>query len=109
MVNKINKARIKRTTARVISLYVFLFFLVIIPLILNWKNISYEMTMLDDNLIITNNYSFLSDFRNVFHAFEKDNFMSQKGENYYRPIQTVFFFIYVQIKKEKKNNYYFFF
>ena len=107
MVNKINKARIKRTTARVISLYVFLFFLVIIPLILNWKNISYEMTMLDDNLIITNNYSFLSDFRNVFHAFEKDNFMSQKGENYYRPIQTVSFMIDAQINGEKPYAYHF--
>jgi hypothetical protein len=86
---------------------VYLLFLVIFPLVLNWKNITYELTTSDDTWIITNNYSFLSDFKNVFKAFTKDNFMSKKGIAYYRPLQTVSFMIDAQIPGEKTYAYHF--
>jgi protein O-mannosyl-transferase len=89
------------------KLVVYLFLLVVVPIALNWKNISYEFTTSDDTLIITNNYSFLSDFKNVFHAFEKDNFMSMEGKNYYRPVQTISFMVDAQISGEKPHAYHF--
>jgi tetratricopeptide (TPR) repeat protein len=105
--NKITKKRRKPVLIKGTSIYVYLSLLVILPLILNWKIISYEFTAQDDTVIIANNYNFLSDFRNIFQAFEKDNFISKKGQAYYRPVQTVSFMIDAQINGEKPYTYHF--
>src|ERR1035437_196265 len=105
--SKINKKGRKPVSVKETSIYLYLSLLVILPLILNWKNIHYEFTMYDDISIITNNYSFLNDFKNVSQAFERDNFMVQKGKGYYRPIQTVSFMIDTRISGEKPYVYHF--
>jgi tetratricopeptide (TPR) repeat protein len=105
--SKISKKRSKPIHVKETSIYVYLFLLVILPLILNWKIISYDFTGLDDRGIIANNYGFLSNFNNVFKAFEKDNFISNEGKGYYRPIQTVSFIIDTQIGGEKPDVYHF--
>jgi tetratricopeptide (TPR) repeat protein len=104
---KVKKGKRKFVQANGVSIYIYLSLLVIIPLILNWKNIHYEFTMYDDTSIITNNYGFLNDFRNVSQAFEKDNFMVQKGKGYYRPIQTVSFMVDTQISGGEPYVYHF--
>ena len=105
--SKINKKGRKPVSVKETSIYLYLSLLVILPLILNWKNIHYEFTMYDDISIITNNYSFLNDFKNLSQAFERDNFMVQKGKGYYRPIQTVSFMIDTRISGEKPYVYHF--
>src|ERR1035438_9051932 len=99
--SRISKKRRKPIHIKETSIYIYLSLLVILPLILNWKIISYEFTGLDDTGIIVNNYSFLSDFNNVFKAFGKDNFLSKEGKGYYRPVQTISFIIDSQISSEK--------
>jgi protein O-mannosyl-transferase len=86
--------------------YLFYILLVLLPIILNWKNRTYEFTTFDDSKIITNNYEFLSDINNIGKAFQKDNFISKTGENYYRPLQTVSFIIDAQISGEKSSSFY---
>ena len=105
--SRISKKRGKPIHVKETSIYIYLSLLVILPLILNWKIISYEFTGLDDTGIIVNNYSFLSDFNNVFKAFEKDNFISKEGKGYYRPVQTISFMIDSQISSEKPYIYHF--
>jgi tetratricopeptide (TPR) repeat protein len=90
-----------------INTYVCLFFLVFVPLLLNWKIINYDFTKLDDTSIISNNIGFLSDFRNIPKAFEKDNFISKEGKSYYRPVQTLSFMVDAQISGEKPWAYHF--
>jgi tetratricopeptide (TPR) repeat protein len=87
--------------------YIYLFLLVLIPLLLNWKNINYEFTSFDDSIIITNNYSFLSDLSNVLKSFETDTFFRKSGETYYRPLQNISFMIDAQISGEKPSAYHF--
>jgi hypothetical protein len=84
--SKVNNKKRKHVRVKGINIYACLFLLVVIPLILNWKNIHFDFTTIDDSAIITNNYSFLSDFSNVFKAFEEDNFISNDKGDYYRPI-----------------------
>ncbi len=106
--SKITEKRRKSFTVKgKTSLYYYLALLVIVPLILNWKVISYEFTTSDDTTIIENNYGFLSDLNNVFKAFEKDNFLSKEGIGYYRPVQTVSFMIDTQVGNGKANVYHF--
>jgi tetratricopeptide (TPR) repeat protein len=105
--NKINKKKRKSIAQKETGIYVYLSMLVILPLILNWKIISYDFTTSDDTTIISNNYAFLSDFKNVFKAFETDNFISKDGKGYYRPVQTISFMIDAQISGEKPNAYHF--
>ena len=102
-----NKKQSIPGTVKEFNLYAYLFFLVIAPLLLNWKVINYDYTRLDDASIITNNISFLSDFKNVFNAFEKDNFISKEGKGYYRPVQTISFMIDAHISREKPQAYHF--
>jgi protein O-mannosyl-transferase len=93
-VSKISKKRKKPVTVKgKTTIYYYLALLVIVPLILNWKVISYEFTTSDDTTIIENNYGFLSDLNNSYKAFEKDNFLSKEGTGYYRPVQTISFMI----------------
>ena len=78
------------------SVFIYIL-LVLLPLLLYWKTINYDYTTLDDSQIIKENISFISNFNNLFKAFEKDNFISKSGRNYYRPIQTVSLMIDAQI------------
>jgi protein O-mannosyl-transferase len=105
MGNKSKHKKLPASPKRKNITYVYLILLVILPLILNWKIIRYDFTGFDDKAIISNNYDFLSDFKNVFKAFDKDNFISKEGNAYYRPIQTVTLMIDAQINGEKPYIY----
>jgi len=105
--SKIPKKRSKPVLVKETGIYVYLFLLVIVPLLLNWKNTDFDYTKLDDTIIIANNHDFLSNFNNVSQAFKRDNFMVQNGKGYYRPIQTVSFIIDAQISGEKPDVYHF--
>jgi protein O-mannosyl-transferase len=106
MVSKVDRKRKNQIRTKAVN-YKFLILLVILPLILYWKIISYQFTGLDDRQIIGNSYGFLSDFKNVIKAFEKDNFMSNDGKGYYRPVQTISFMIDAHLGDEKPNVYHF--
>jgi protein O-mannosyl-transferase len=97
-----NPVPVKKT-----GIFLYLSLLVILPLILNWKIINYDFTQFDDRGIIINNYEFLSDFKNIIKAFEKDNFMSKEGKAYYRPVQTVSFMLDANIGGDKPTVYHF--
>jgi protein O-mannosyl-transferase len=94
------KSRKSSTSKRKTGIYFYLSLLVIVPLILNWKNTGFDFTKLDDTIIVANNHEFLSDFNNIPQAFTRDNFMVQQGKGYYRPIQTISFMIDTQLSAD---------
>jgi tetratricopeptide (TPR) repeat protein len=105
--SKVSKKSKNPVPVKKTGIFLYLSLLVILPLILNWKVMSFEFTQFDDRGIIINNYEFLSDFKNIIKAFEKDNFMSKEGKGYYRPVQTVSFMVDAQIGGEKPAVYHF--
>ena len=105
--SKNTKKRVKPVRDKRVNINVYLLLLVILPLILHWKIISSQFTGLDDRQIIANNYGFLGDFKNVFKAFEKDNFMAKERKGYYRPVQTISFMIDSQISRGEPYVYHF--
>ena len=103
--SKKNRKSKEPVSPKGISNHFYIFLLIIIPLVLNWKEINYQFTTFDDSIIISNNYHFLGDFKNVFMAFGKDSFISKSGETYYRPMQTVSFMIDAQISGDQAYGY----
>lgn len=61
-----------------------------LPVLLYLQTIRFGFIYFDDNEIITNNISFLSDFRNTPQVFLKDAFLV-KSSHFYRPLQTLSF------------------
>src|ERR1035437_2093735 len=59
-----------------------------LPVLLYLQTLSFGFTYADDNDIIINNITFLSNFRNAPQAFLKDAFL-EKGIHLYRPMQTL--------------------
>jgi hypothetical protein len=59
-----------------------------LPVLLYLQTLSFGFTCFDDNDIITNNITFLSDFRNAPQAFLKNAIMGE-GDHLYRPLQTL--------------------
>jgi tetratricopeptide (TPR) repeat protein len=68
-----------------------LFFIVILALFA--QTLNYENTSFDDNFILTNIQKRIKDFGDLDKAFTTDAFVSKLGLSYYRPLQTVSFFI----------------
>ena len=85
--NQIKKNRLK----------IYLFVLVLIPLGLYIRVANFEFSSLDDSDIIaaTNNIS--GGLNNIKEAFTHDAFMSNSGESFYRPAQTLSFMLDAQI------------
>jgi tetratricopeptide (TPR) repeat protein len=59
-----------------------------LPVLLYLQTLSFGFTCFDDNDIIINNITFLSDFRNAPQAFLKNAIMGE-GDHLYRPLQTL--------------------
>jgi hypothetical protein len=59
-----------------------------LPVLLYLQTLSFGFTYADDNDIIINHITFLSNFRNVPQAFLKDAFL-EKSIHLYRPMQTL--------------------
>ncbi|OJI06430.1 hypothetical protein BK004_03785 [bacterium CG10_46_32] len=60
------------------------------------QTLFFNFTYLDDQDLIINNYSFLSDISNIGQAFKEDVFFSA-GDAYYRPLLTVSFMLDAQM------------
>jgi len=63
-----------------------------IPVLLYLQTVSFGFTQFDDDRIITNNYSFLSDVKNIPQAFTTSAFIEKTGP-LYRPLQTVSYIV----------------
>jgi len=66
--------------------------LVLLPFFVYIKTSGFEFINFDDTAIITNNFNVLSNIHNIGLSFKTDAFISMHGD-YYRPLQTVTFFI----------------
>ena len=81
-----------------------IFFLIIafcLPVLLYLQTVKFGFTNFDDDTIITNNISFLSNFGNAHKAFLTDAFIG-KATSFYRPLQTLSYM--VDIKLSGGNN-----
>ena len=59
-----------------------------LPVLIYLQTLSFSFIYFDDNEIITNNITFLSDFRNAPQVFLTDAFLV-KSSHFYRPLQTL--------------------
>ncbi len=66
--------------------------LVLLPFFVYIKTSGFEFINFDDTAIITNNFNVLSNIHNIGLSFKTDAFITLHGD-YYRPLQTVTFFI----------------
>jgi protein O-mannosyl-transferase len=80
---------------------IYLFLLLLIPSVLYFRVVSYDFSYLDDDIIIINHYKTINDLKNIKEAFTHDAFISNAGELYYRPLQTVSFMLDAQIGGQK--------
>ena len=83
------------------KLIYFLFVLIIVPFALYIKVASYDFSKFDDTDIILGHYSTISDLKNIKEAFTHDAFMSNNGDSFYRPVQTVSFMLDAQVGGQK--------
>jgi len=67
-----------------------------IPILLYVQTLKFGFTNFDDDLIIKNNISFLSDFHNVPNAFQTDAYLDGSS-HFYRPMQTLSYMIDLQL------------
>jgi protein O-mannosyl-transferase len=72
--------------------YAYLLLAVII-LIIYWPALSFIPGKFDENLIINGNLEFLRNFTNLKQALLRDAFFSDKGVDFYRPVQNISFMI----------------
>ena len=75
------------------NMIVYLLLLVIVPSVLYFRIVYFEYSGLDDISIITNSISGQGSPLNLKDAFTHDAFMSDKGETFYRPLQTISFML----------------
>jgi tetratricopeptide (TPR) repeat protein len=68
------------------------FILALLPFFIYIKTTGFQFIDFDDVAIIKNNYPILSDIKNIGWAFKTDAFLTTTGD-FYRPMQTVVFFI----------------
>ncbi|MBL7141831.1 tetratricopeptide repeat protein [Patescibacteria group bacterium] len=66
------------------------FWIALIVFIIYFSTLSFDLTLLDDHVLVKDNYYFLKDLKNIPQAFQGDVFSPQtKGGFYYRPIMTL--------------------
>jgi len=79
-----------------------IFIVFCIPVILYLQTVKFGFTNFDDDQIIANNITFLSDFRNVHQAFLTDAFIT-KTSPFYRPLQTVSYMVDIKLSGAKNT------
>lgn len=68
---------------------IFLFYpLLIFIAVIYWQSLKYDYTYFDDDVLILENYDFISDYKNIPKFFTKSVFLSEKG-TFYRPVFTM--------------------
>jgi protein O-mannosyl-transferase len=70
------------------SIWLSLLIVFIVPVVLYFQTTSFGLTHFDDDGIITNNMSFLSNMKNIPQAFANDAYVGKTSE-FYRPLQTM--------------------
>jgi len=80
--------------------------LVLLPFFVYIKVVDFEFINMDDASIIVNNFDVLTNFHNVGLAFKTDAFIALHGD-FYRPVQTVSFFVDAFFGGEKPWIYHF--
>ena len=76
---------------------IYLIFLVFVPFMLYLKVLGFEFTRFDDDEIIVAHYDKIGSLMNIKDAFTHDAFMSDRGESFYRPVQTISYMLDAQI------------
>ncbi len=74
--------------------------LIIIPLLIYARSISYDYTNFDDNGIIQQKFNLVGDISKIDSAFKVDAFFNPQGD-FYRPIQNVSFMLDAQVSRNK--------
>jgi protein O-mannosyl-transferase len=72
---------------------VYLLLLMIVPLVLYLRVVKYEFSNLDDATIISNVTNVQGNPLSIVQAFSRDAFMGNKGDTFYRPMQSVSFML----------------
>jgi tetratricopeptide (TPR) repeat protein len=75
-------------------------------LIIYWPVLSFYPGKFDEDLIITGNLNFLTNFVNLKEALLRDAFFSDKGVNFYRPLQNLSFMIDAHLSGPNGWGYY---
>ncbi|HNW98060.1 MAG TPA: tetratricopeptide repeat protein [Bacteroidales bacterium] len=82
---KVNNQTTKKTVINPVISVIIAF---IVPVLLYLQTVSFNFTSFDDEQLISDNITFLSDFDNAPQVFLKEAFISDKG-HFYRPLQTL--------------------
>jgi tetratricopeptide (TPR) repeat protein len=91
---KKNKNKLSNTgTTKKNKLIIYLFFLVLVPFALYIRVSNYQFSSLDDDDIIAATYNINGGLNQITEAFTHDAFMSNSGDSYYRPAQTISFIL----------------
>jgi len=93
---KKNKKIAESITAHKNRLIVYLLLLILVPSILYFRVVNFGFSNLDDQAIISTHYSIIGNIKNIGEAFTHDAFMTNEGNLFYRPLQTVSFMIDAQ-------------
>ena len=96
----LNKKTNKFTEAQTIKkdrFIVYLFILIAVPAILYFRVLDFRFSNLDDSNIIIGRYDIIGNLENIKDAFTHDAFLSNEGDSFYRPVQTISFMIDAQI------------
>jgi protein O-mannosyl-transferase len=80
--------------------YIYMFFLVLVPLILYFRVIYFNFSTYDDTAIISSNISIIKHLENIPKAFTTDGFLTNKN-SFYRPLQTLSFMTDAQVSGEE--------
>ena len=91
---KKNKQQIKQLQNKNSKIYLLIVFC--LPVLLYLQTFSFDFTHFDDNLIISNNATFLKNFENASHVFFTDAFLN-KSSSFYRPLQSLSYMMDMQL------------
>lgn len=73
-----------------------LFLIIGVGFLLYARSLSYEYTNFDDNTLIGDNQSYISDLSNITDAFKKTVFITG-SDVFYRPMETIWFILNAQV------------
>jgi tetratricopeptide (TPR) repeat protein len=68
-----------------------------IPVLLYMQSLSFTFTYFDDDHLIVDNITFLSNFHNAPQSFLREAFVDNKDGIFYRPLQTLSYMVDIQL------------
>jgi tetratricopeptide (TPR) repeat protein len=79
----------------------YLLLLILIPSALYFRVVNFDLSRFDDSSIIANINNVQGSPLNLKEAFKHDAFMSNKGDTFYRPVQTISFMLDAKLGGDK--------